>query len=362
MEWLESVSSLPNLHPALVHFPIVLLVLAAGLDAGSVLVRRWASWNSLASAAYLLGAVSAWATFFSGDHAADELGMVPAAAQAALARHADLAWWLVALSTVVALAKAAQLSGIAAMAVTRRPAFKAASCVLGLGAVAMVGLTADRGGALVYRHGLAVSLSQGPERAASAGATPPETTESPVTIDEDGTLEWVPGAGSSLGGALEWADPAMASKARVVAGDRRPGAMLEVHGRAVLLFSPDYGDLQAEWRVDLSEFEGQVAVVHHFVDTDSFASFTLDTRSGKARLEQVEAGKVAVLDEQAFTPQEDDAASTLAVSSVGSHRKGFVNGDLVVHGHAAARSPGPAGLLLDGEGRVRILEAAMFPL
>ncbi len=361
MQWLETVSSLPNLHPALVHFPIVLLMLAAALDAGSVLVRRWSSWNSLASITYLLGGLAAWITYFSGRSAADGLGMVPAAAQSALARHADLGWWVVAVATAVALLKALQLGGLGLSSLTKHPAFRFATFAAGLAGVALVGLTADRGGALVYQHGLAVATVESPSGSSPESSGQQAAGETGVMIDDDGTLEWMPGIGASLEGALELADPATASNLRVVAGDPGAGVLLEAGGRSILLFAPQYGDLQAELRLDLSGFRGKVALLHQFSSVESYGAFVVDTAAGQASLQEVQGGTTNSLDQQPFDVPLDETV-TLAVSCAGSHRKGFANGDLVVHGHTDARPPGPVGLLIDGEGQIRILEAAIFPL
>jgi len=51
----------------------------------------------------------------------------------------------------------------------------------------------------------------------------------------------------------------------------------------------------------------------------------------------------------------------LAAFAAGRHFRGMLDGEPVVHGHRAALESGGCGILLDGEGVVRILSMKIIP-
>lgn len=164
---------IPNpLHPAVVHFPIVLIMLGAALSIGAVFWRKGYV-PAFAAALLALGALGAWAAMQTGESDGGLVESTTAPVESLLEAHENWAKRTVAAATVAA--------GIAigAAALFRFP--RAARIVAGAAALA-AGLaswtvyeTGHRGGALVYRHGAGVnivSLAAGSEATAGQPQRP----------------------------------------------------------------------------------------------------------------------------------------------------------------------------------------------
>jgi uncharacterized membrane protein len=143
----------PNLHPLVVHFPIALLFTAVGLD-----VVGWAlgcnrSLRSVATALYVLGTLAIVAAYFTG-RAAAETVWLPGMAHAAVKEHWDWAFRTVWFFTILTAVRLVLLWRVRA---DPRPALIVLLTVVGLLGVVLLGETGDRGGRLVYRHGVGVA-------------------------------------------------------------------------------------------------------------------------------------------------------------------------------------------------------------
>jgi uncharacterized membrane protein len=90
----------PNVHPLIIHFPIVLVLLAALVDIVQ-LVRPQARAGGLAVVLYLLGAVSAGVAFLTGSAGASEV-FTPGMAQALVSDHRR--WALITTSALAGIA------------------------------------------------------------------------------------------------------------------------------------------------------------------------------------------------------------------------------------------------------------------
>ncbi len=158
-------TALPNLHPAVVHFPIALLTLAFGLDLACLVARRQPWLDRAAALLYALGTVSACFAYLSGGRAAELMVGASGAAQAAMYEHADIAKiTLIAFAIIASIRLVISWNGRRDK-VLKISALRWTALVLALGSQALIFLTADRGGELVYRHGLGVTVGQTTEDA-----------------------------------------------------------------------------------------------------------------------------------------------------------------------------------------------------
>ena len=145
----------PNLHPLVVHFPVTLLISAVAVDLTSLLMPARPAVRDTATLFYCAGAFMAMAAYFSGLSAAQAMAM-SAEESAAVTAHFTWAdrttWFFVFFAS----------PRIAFSYIWRSPARWVAivAFVVALGGVGMLVVTADRGGRLVFQHGLGVATVQ----------------------------------------------------------------------------------------------------------------------------------------------------------------------------------------------------------
>ncbi len=336
--------ALPNLHPAVVHFPIVVLLLAFGIEVVGLL-RRSPGSERLAAGAWLLGAVCATAALLTGQAAATSLGGVPLSTQPVISDHADWANWTVAGAWVVALLRLAGLIGEEQLTRVSR------LTALGLGGTlqVLVAMTADNGGALVYQHALAVQIPESalcpvcPEPAPEADAEPPPETLS--LRDDGGTVTWEPRAGDAgILGETDWPER---------------GIAVPVDGAVTLLLPVTLDDVRVNAWLDLSGLSGEAQLLHHFHEGGGQDGDEQEGEGGAFALSS--AGQARLLD---LTPDAEvlDQKShpewgrlALSISAAGQRLEGLVGGEMLVHGRAPPRSAGAVGLRFTGTG-VAVIE------
>lgn len=365
-------TALPNLHPAVVHYPIAFALLALLFEIGA-LVRSGPSWlERAATATWVAAGLGAGLAYWAGRRAADSLVVGPRV-QAEINTHAD---W--ALYTLWLLGALATLRLAFAVWRSRRPEAggrRAAGALFALAGAVGLGLvsqTADLGGRLVYRYAVAVAV---PDAVGAGGAAARERAEQEVAgaIDgeepdpaerlregDDGTLTWrpAPGDAAALGTVLR---PARGSSLDAVsaapAADH--GLALAVEGRSLLLLPGTFGDVQVTAELDLSGFEGTVGLAHHVRGAGDGGLFTVERPGGRYELLTLEGGEPRSLDDEAG--EVPAGSARYVVSAIGRHLRGLVGDEMVVHGHEPALPEGACGLLLDGRGTVRVLAMEVVP-
>ena len=145
---------LPNLHPFLVHFPIGLLTTAVVLDVAAVVIPRRLTLRRLGMGFWFAGTVLLVVTYLTGREAAETV-RTPGMAHALVNQH-----WTWAFYTTIYFVAAA--SGRVVLACLSRA--RGLTGRLVVASMSVVGLllliqTADRGGRLVYEHGVGVASS-----------------------------------------------------------------------------------------------------------------------------------------------------------------------------------------------------------
>lgn len=146
------------LHPALVHFPIVLILLGTGLSILAVFWRKGYV-PAFAAALMVMGALGAWAAVASGKSDGGLVENTSAAVGTLLDAHE---MW--AERTLTAAAIAAGIA-VGSVALIRRFPRAARGAAVAAALAAMVAAwtvyeTGHRGGALVYQHGAGVNTAR----------------------------------------------------------------------------------------------------------------------------------------------------------------------------------------------------------
>ncbi len=139
------------LHPAVVHFPVALLILGAFASVLAVFFRRW-SLPVVAAVLLGLGALGSFAAMVTGEQ--DEERAETVAPEALLEQHEDAA------SQARLAAIVATFFACVSVALARRPiiarAVGAAAAVVAISAAFLVARTGHLGGRLVYDYGAGI--------------------------------------------------------------------------------------------------------------------------------------------------------------------------------------------------------------
>lgn len=358
---LLELTALPNLHPALVHFPIAISAVALLFDAAVFIRGRWFSVEWSAAALWVLAACGAAASYAAGRAAADGVGALSAGAEAAIASHSDAA--LLALTALGLLAVArvwlARRDAVAQRA--RRDVVRSAALLGALLVQGLVAYTADLGGALVYHHGVAVAGRNADVMTPTpiASSEDESATSSSLVYLEDGSLIWRPSAGdeAALGEALEPLGDGLVRVAEATPGMK--GLSLMVSGRTLLQLPGSWADVQVEMLLDTSGFEGSFTIGARVEGLSSGGLLRIGS-DGVVQLVARRNGEERILDE-AESPLSGNE-KRIGLSAIGRHWKGFVDGRTVVHGHTQLSRAGRAALLLDGIGTIRLISVRVSPV
>lgn len=152
--------SYPSLHVMVIHLPIALICLAPFFDFGCLFLRNQVWLDRVATLLYVIGTLGAGAAYLSGERAAKALVDISPAAESALADHESSA-----LLTLIALA-IVSLVRLWVSWLSRADDrislgfFRLVAIPVALAGLALLAVTADHGGNLVYRHGLGVQMEQ----------------------------------------------------------------------------------------------------------------------------------------------------------------------------------------------------------
>jgi hypothetical protein len=168
----------------------------------------------------------------------------------------------------------------------------------------------------------------------------------PPTTRSDGSVVWEPEGAIPEGIDVE---VITGSAPRPATGSEGEGLRLEVDGESELFLPGELDDGVIEARLDLSDLQGTVALVHHASGPCDGIAVSVGG-GGEVRLlarddgRTIESGRVEL----------PGGPFTLTASAAGHHLKGAVDGRVIVHGHADPGAGRRVGLLVSGVGTLGV--------
>lgn len=337
----------PNIHPLIVHFPIALLVAAVVTDLLGVVMARRPGLREAATWLYCAGAAGAIAAYLTGSNAADSM-LLPAEVTPLVDVHDNWAFRTTALFTLLAAARVA----LPRFVTLKAPAWWGALAVALVG-TGMLYETAEHGGRLVFEHGLGVQAitTDAPLEELIPEVAAGQVDPGPIDLGE-GSWVWRPvqGADAVLAEQFTWIENRPDGLPAEMVDDAEKGAVLSLAaaGAPALAVAGDAIDAaQADVYVNVDDLDGELQILLHAQDAENYDYFSVDGTT--AALGRMEDGAATVFEEQAI-----DASGWLFLRVFGGdgHFRGYVNGDLVAHGHDDDLPPGPFGLKVSGSGSV----------
>ncbi len=340
----------PNMHPMIVHFPIAILLLAAFMDLlDFFLPEGW--WDELKTTLlYGIGAISVLATYITGNWAADSV-FLPAGAQSVLNEHADWGWWTLWFFGIYLLLRI----GLHWYRAMDRKAIRIVAFITVLPGLFMLYQTGDHGAEMVFGYG--AGTGQLLEQEASSPAASDSlaaVAETTFSMQENGNWSWPmgPNAVSALLEQFHWLQGTP---------QQLQPSVMQSDGNYLMKFSGDslnnfftghrsMQNVQVDYYLDLSGFDGEVELVHHVQDAGNYDFVTL-TSGGTIRQGRVRQGERDIFAEATYS---HTGMLFVRVVGNGTHFRGYINEEMVVHGHGDAAEAGGVGLKLNGSGSLLI--------
>ena len=339
----------PNIHPIVVHFPIALLSAAVLVDLLGLFMRKSAAIRDTATWLYCAGAGVAILAYFTGSNGADAMRL-PAQVSPLVTEHSD---WAFRTTWFFAFFASARLA--VSYILPPKPIVLASAFALAVGGLVMLVETAQHGAILVFQHGLGVqAITTDEPLAEPAEAAGPDQIDPGIIDLANGSWVWRPvqGADAVLSDQFTWLENTGSHVAPEMVEDAEKGSVLGLHphGMPVLFVGGDPVDaMQAEVQVNIDAFDGTLQLVYHVQDARTFDFLAVERDAVK--LGRTDGAVTTVFEEK---PLEDTGWLTLRVFGGDGHFRGYVNGELMTHGHADDLAAGPFGLRVDGTGTVLI--------
>lgn len=334
---------MPNIHPLIIHFPIVLLLLAVLLHLTALIIWTLPWLRTITLSVFILGFLTLILTYLSGRQAADNVS-IPTVAINTLSKHADLALWTLiyfGVFTVLHL-------GIKFLKVYDRKSISIVLFVLGSLGLVLIVRTADLGGQLVYKYGVGVQVDS--QVKFEVDESVDEIDSTGFIKDEDGSWQLLPSKKTNSVFStdlvfLEGSSDDVIAQFKTLETNEQVIELNLTDNPVLFVAGDDLASVQAEIEINLCEFNGTVSLVHHVQDKMNYDYFSIDNNQFK--LGRVENGIDKILSEKSIT---HNCWINLRVVGDGRHFRGYLDDQLLLHGHEKNLPPGTSGLRIDGSG------------
>lgn len=334
----------PNIHPMIVHFPIVLLLLAVLLDISGLLLKKFNWVEKSALLLYILGTIAAAAAFLTGRAASDSID-IPANVIPAINEHADWAeitlWFFIAFTVIrFSLLFFSSIKKIVLITIV----------LIGLIGIYFVYQTAEHGAKLVFGYGLGTGYIINEASKKKKVIQYEEITDSSFSIAPDGSwmFKAAPDVNKVLSEKFDWIEGSTdILNAMYDTGSK--SVMLHSKKNALLLQSNKISSVQAATELNIDDFRGDLELIHHYSDINNYDF--LGIKSNEISLARKTNGKIIIFEKDNFS---NKGWIELKVISDKTHFRGYLNNKLIVHGHGSEPKPGLVGIKLSGNGIIFI--------
>lgn len=334
---------MPNIHPLIIHFPIVLLLLAVLLHLTALIIWTLPWLRTITLSVFIFGFLTLILTYLSGRQAADSVS-IPTVAINTLSKHADLALWTLIYFGVLTVLHL----GIKFLKVYDRKSISIVLFVLGSLGLVLIVRTADLGGQLVYKYGVGVQV--GSQVKFEVDESVDEIDSTGFIKDEDGSWQLLPSKKTNSVFStdlvfLEGSSDDVIAQFKTLETNEQVIELNLTDNPVLFVAGDDLASVQAEIEINLCEFNGTVSLVHHVQDRFNYDYFSIDNNQFK--LGRVKNGVDKILSEKSIT---HNCWINLRVVGDGRHFRGYLDDQLLLHGHEKNLPPGTNGLRIDGSG------------
>ncbi|MBO6793131.1 MAG: hypothetical protein JJ895_04415 [Balneolaceae bacterium] len=340
----------PNIHPLVIHFPIALIILAFGMSIASLFVsEKW--WDEQKNTLlYILASISAIAVFYTGKSAADSIFLVTEA-QTVLTEHADWALWTVWFFGLYSVLRVI----LHRFDLINRKAIKVVMVFLALPGLFFLYETGEYGGKMVYGYGAGTGqlLSNELEESLSTDSLVTSSSSSFI-YDTNDKWKWTISKNgvSELLQNFHWVSGSVSDLSPITLQSNQNHLLQLSLKDAINSFvtHSSYQNIQLDAYLNMDDLSGSVKLMHHFVDMDNYDYVSIDSDR------TVIQGRVINGNDTIFESSSTYQTGVLFIRVVGdgTHFRGYINQEMVVHGHGDAPNPGAVGLLIEGNGTILI--------
>ena len=337
----------PNIHPMIVHFPIVLLIIAVLFDTAGLIFKKFSWLEKSALLLYLLGTIAAGVAFLTGRAASDGLD-IPANVITAVNNHADWAevtLWFFIIYTIVRLGFAFGFKSIPFAKIIVIPLI-----LIGLTGIYFLYNTGDRGANLVYGYGLGTGNILTAENMTEQALEVEQISDSTFTVSKDGSWKLIAAEGIDkiLSEKFKWIEGSLKEISPMYDQDES-ALMLHPEKEVVFVYDNKIKSVQVTAKINIDDFNGELELIHHFKDKNNYDFLGL--KKGEIYLSRKSNGELEVFEKDKF---KGNGWLEIKVVSDGEHFRGYVNNKMIVHGHGDEPKPGSVGMKFSGTGSINI--------